>query len=170
MEAEIKFKSDNEIQLKKDEGILRLGIRDENGNDTGNFLEFNLGDIELPLKYQELLEKDKKNRLYLKNQLSIIEKKQDHKGKKLLSSNEEEKIKAMINFYKQEVEVYNMFLGENGVEKLLNGRQLSWGTLSEIDEIIENVIMPKLKENAQDIKEKIINKYGDKKQRDDVIE
>lgn len=170
MEAEIKVKSDNNnyIQLKENKDILKLRIRDTEGNDTGNYLEFNLEDIELPLRYQELLEKNKNNRAYLKNQFAIIEKKQDHKGRKLLSSKEEEKIKAMMDFYKKEVEIYNMFLGENGVEKLLNGRQLSWSTLDEIDEIIENAIMPQLKVNAQSIKEKIMKKYSNKK--DDVIE
>lgn len=168
MEAELKSKSDNYIQLKENKDILKLRIIDEKGNDTGNYLEFNLEDIELPLRYQELIEKDKSNRAYLKNQIDIIEKKQDHKGKKLLSSNEEAKIRAINEFYKKEVEVYNMFLGKNGVEKLLNGRQLSWGTLDEIDEIIINGILPQLKTNAENIKAKIIKKYSDK--RDDVIE
>ena len=169
MEAEINVKSDNDtIQLKRNENILRLRIKDEEGNDTGNFLEFNLEDIELPIRYQEIIELDKKNRLDLKNKYTIIDKKQDHKGKKLLSSNEEARIKATIEFYKKEVEIYNMFLGENGVEKLLNGRQLSWGTLQEIDEIIEQVIVPKLEINAENIKKKIMSKYGTK--RDDVIE
>lgn len=169
MEAEINVKSDNDtIQLKRNENILRLRIKDEEGNDTGNFLEFNLEDIELPIRYQEIIELDKKNRLDLKNKYTIIDKKQDHKGKKLLSSNEEARIKATIEFYKKEVEIYNMFLGENGVEKLLNGRQLSWGTLQEIDEIIEQVIVPKLEISAENIKKKIMSKYGTK--RDDVIE
>lgn len=168
MEAEINVKSDNVIQLKRNENILRLRIKDEEGNDTGNFLEFNLEDIELPIRYQEIIELDKKNRLDLKNKYAIIDKKQDHKGKKLLSSNEEARIKATIEFYKKEVEIYNMFLGENGVEKLLNGRQLSWSTLQEIDEIIEKAIVPKLEISAENIKKKIMSKYGTK--RDDVIE
>ena len=171
MEAEIKVKSDNEIQLKENKDILRLKIKDVKGNDTGNYLEFNLEDIELPIKYQTIIEEDKKARATLKNQFTIIEKKQDHKGKKLLSSNEEEKIKAMIDFYKKEVEIYNMFLGDKGVEKLLNGRQLSWSTLEEIDEIIEKFILPKLNVSAENIKKKIMKKYSNKEQkRDDVIE
>ena len=171
MEAEINIKSDNIIQLKKSEDILKLRIRDEEGNDTGNYLEFNLQDIELPIRYQEIIEEDKKARANLKNQFLIIDKKEDHKGKKLLSSNEELKIKAMQEFYKKEVEIYNMFLGKNGVEKLLNGRQLSWNTLEEIDEIITNSILPKLEINAEDIKKKIMSKYSIKEdKRDDVIE
>ena len=47
------------IQLEKKD-LLRLQIKRENGENTGEVLEFNLADIELPLKYQELLEKDKK--------------------------------------------------------------------------------------------------------------
>ena len=168
MEAEINVKSDNCIQLKENKDILRLKIKDEKGKDTGEELTFNLEDIELPIKYQNIIEEDKKARLNLKNQFTIIEKKQDHKGKKLLSANEEAKIKAMQEFYKKEVEIYNMFLGERGVEKLLNGRELSWSTLDEINDIIENAIMPKLEVNAEKIKNKIISKYSTK--RDDVIE
>ena len=162
MEAEINVKSDNYIQLKENENILKLRIRDEERNDTGEFLEFNLEDIELPLKYQDAVEQEKKNRMYCKNQLDIINKKQDHKGKKLLSSKEEETIKAMVEFYKKEVEIYNIFLGENGVQKLLNGRQLSWSTLEEIDEIIKTSILPKLEINSQNIREKIVSKYSKK--------
>lgn len=171
MDADIKIKSDNEIRLKRNEDILRLKIRDEEGNDTGNYLEFNLEDIELPITYQKIIEEDKKARKTLQNQFTIIDKKQDHKGKKLLSANEEAKIKAMQDFYKREVEIYNMFLGENGVEKLLNGRKLSWSTLEEIDEIIEKYILPKLNISAENIKKKITKKYSNKEQkRDDVIE
>lgn len=168
MEAEINIKSDNVIQLKESKEILRLKIIDENGNDTGNSLEFNLEDIELPIRYQQIVEEDKKARNNLKNKFTIIDKQQDHKGKKLLSSNEEARIRAMQEFYKREVEIYNMFLGENGVQKLLNGRELSWSTLEEIDTIIEESIIPKLSINAENIKKKIMSKYG--KKEDDVIE
>ena len=154
---------DNIIKLKQSD-ILKLRIQDENGNDTGNYLEFNLADIELPLRYQEIIELDKKNRANLRNQFMIIDKQQDHKGKKLLSFNEEQKIKIMQNFYKEEVKIYNMFLGENGVQKLLNGRELSWTTLDEIDEIINETILPKLKVNADDIKKKIMSKYAPKQE------
>ena len=169
MEAEINIKSDNYIQLADDD-ILRLGIKDANGNDTGNYLEFNLADIELPLIYQEIIEEDKKNRLDTKNKITIIDKKQDHKGKKLMSANEEAKIKVMIEFYKKEKEIYDKFLGEGGVDKLLNGRKLSWTTLDEIDEIIEKYIMPKLEIKGDKIKEKIMKKYSNKTEEVDVLE
>ena len=169
MEAELKNKSYNYILLKEDKNILKLWIKDEKGNKTGDYLEFNLEDIELPIKYQTIVEEDKKARLDLKNKFIIIEKKQDHKGKKLFSSNEEAKIKAMQEFYKKEVEIYNMFLGENGVQKLLNGKSVSWSTLDAIDEIIEKQILPQLEVNAKDIKSQIMKKYSNNKV-DDVIE
>jgi hypothetical protein len=154
---------DNVIKLKESD-VLRLRIQDKDGNDTGNYLEFNLADIELSLRYQEIIELDKKNRANVRNQFAIIEKQQDHKGKKLLSFKEEQKIKILQNFYKEEVKIYNMFLGENGVQKLLNGRELSWTTLNEIDDIIKETILPKLKVNAEDIKQKIMNKYAPKQE------
>lgn len=153
------------IQLNKS-NLLRLGIKDENGKDTGEYLEFDLEDIELPLKYQDLLEQEKKNRQNLKNQLMIIEKRQDVKGKKLMSKNEEDKIKAINEFYKKEVDVLNGFLGDKGVEKLLNGRKVGWTTLEEIDEIVSKQIQPYLKDNMTSIEDKIKNKYGHKEETD----
>lgn len=163
-------KVEDEIKLNKAKDILRLKIKDEDGNDTGNFLEFNLGDLDYLLILQDMMEADKKNREYLKNQYTIIDKKQDHKGKKLFSSNEEAKIKATNEFYKKEAEIYDMFLGKDGVKKLLNGRKLTLARLDEIDEIIEKAILPKLQIKAEDIKKDIMEKYSNKNKRDDVIE
>ena len=151
--------TDNYIQLKKDD-VLRLKIRDDKGKLTGEMLEFDLEDIELPLRYQELLEKDKKNREWLRNQYLIISKKQDVKGKKLYSKNEEDGLKALKEFFKREEEAYDMFLGKDGVKKLLNGKNFKWTTLHEIDEIIEQQIMPKLDISMDRIEKKIMNTYG----------
>lgn len=150
---------DNFIQLNKRD-ILRLGIKDENGEITGEVLEFNLEDIELPLRYQELVEKHKKNLEQVRNQMLIIDKRQDVKGKKLLSKNEEDKIKAVKEFFMKEIQVYNMFLGPRGVEKLLNGREFTWTTLQEIDEIIEKQIAPHLDLSMKKITDKVKEKYG----------
>lgn len=165
---------DNSIQLEN-ENIYRVfiytkEIKDTEGNvivekkPTGEYLEFDLEDIELPFIYQNILEKLKSSRKKIKNQFIIIDKKQDHKGKKLLSSNEEAKLKALNDFYKEQTEIYNMFLGENGVQKLLNGRKLRWTTLDEIDEIIEKQIAPKLDITLDDITKKIKKKYSTTKE------
>lgn len=151
--------TENFIQLNKSD-VLRLGIRTEEGKDTGEYLEFDLEDIELPLRYQELIEKDKKNKENLRNQILIIDKREDVKEKKLLSKNEEDKIKALNEFFIKEVEVYNMFLGPRGVEKLLNGRKFTWTTLQEIDTIIEKQIAPHLDISMKHITDKVKEKYG----------
>ena len=157
--------TDNFIQLNKD-NILRLEIVNDKGESTGEQLEFDLEDIELPLKYQEMLEKDKKNRQWLSNQETIINKREDVKGKKLMSKNEEDLIKAYNEFFNKEVEVYDMFLGENGVKKLLNGRKIGWTTLQEIDEIINKFIVPKLDISKDKIMNKIKNKYATKENKE----
>lgn len=164
--------TENFIQLNKSD-VLRLGIRTEDGKDTGEYLEFDLGNIELPLKYQEMIEKDKKNKENLRNQMLIIDKRQDIKGKKLLTKNEEDKIRALNDFFIKEIEVYNMFLGARGVEKLLNGRKFTWTTLQEIDEIIEKQIAPHINVNMESITDKVKEKYSQavKKNKDvEVIE
>ena len=150
--------TDNFIQLNKSD-VLRLKIRTDEGKETGEYLEFDLEDIELLLRYQELIEKDKKNKEYLKNQCLIIDKREDVKGKKLLSKNEEDKLRAINEFFVKEVQVYNMFLGARGVEKLLNGRKFTWTTLQEIDEIIEKQILPYLDVNMEHITDKVKEKY-----------
>ena len=160
--------TDNFIQLNKGD-VLRLEIRTSDGKSTGEFLEFDLEDIELPLRYQELLEKDKKNKENLKNQFLIIDKRQDVKGKKLMSKNEEDKIKALNDFFKKEEEIYNMFLGENGVKKLLNGRKLGWTSLSSIDEIIEKQIIKHLDLSMDNITKKVKEKYSQAKNRNKEV-
>lgn len=159
--------TDNFIQLNKSD-VLRLGIRTADGKETGEYLEFDLEDIELPLKYQELAEKDKKNKENLRNQLLIIDKRQDVKGKKLLSKNEEDKIRILNEFFEKETEVYNIFLGENGVQKLLNGRKLGWTSLQEIDEIIEKQIAPYIETNMDSIANKVKEKYSQVMNKDKI--
>ena len=151
--------TDNVIKLNKSD-VLTLKIETSEGKNTGEVLTFDLEDIELPIKYQELIEKNKRNVENLRNQLLIIDKRQDVKGKKLMSKNEEDRVKALNDFYKKQVEVYNIFLGENGVQKLLNGRKLGWTTLQEIDEIIDKQIAPYLKQNMKSIEDRVKEKYS----------
>ena len=149
---------ENEIRLSKS-NELRLKITTDTGEDTGEYLTFDLEDIELSLRYQDMVEKDKKNRDWLYKEMVIINKRQDVKGKKLLTKNEEDKLKALNKFFKEEVEIYNMFLGENGVQKLLHGKKLGWTSLAEIDEIIEKQILPFFDEKVKEIEDRVMKKY-----------
>lgn len=159
---------ENFIQLKKD-NIFRIGIKDIEGNDTGEHLEFDLEDIELPLRLNECEAKHRKNLEFLKNQFVVIEKKEDKKGKFILSWKEEEKIKVLQEFYKREMEALDLFLGQNGTNKLLNGRKPYYSMYEDISEILEP-IMPKLKLRADDIVNKIKEKYSNNATEKNVLE
>ena len=146
------------IQLKKD-SILRIGIKDNDGNDIGEHLEFDMEDINLALRLNECDEKHRKNLEFLRNQFIIIDKKEDKKGKKILSWKEEEKLKVLQEFYKREMEALDLFLGENGTKKLLNGRNPYYSMYEDINDILKP-ILPKLKLRADDIAKKIKDKYS----------
>lgn len=151
------------IQLKKD-NILRIGIKDAEGNDTKQFLEFDMEDIELPLRLSQCEEEHRKNVQYVKMQFQIIEKKEDKKGKKLLSFKEEEKLKVLKEFYDREMQALDLFLGKDGTKKLLNGRNPYFTMYDDIGEMIQP-ILPKLKIRAEDITSKIKEKYSNAKEK-----
>ena len=156
------------IQLKKD-NILRIGIKDTEGNDTGEHLEFDMEDIELPLRLNECEAKHRKNLEFLKMQFVIIDKKEDKKGKFILTWKEEEKLKVLQEFYKREMEALDLFLGQNGTNKLLNGRKPYYSMYEDISEMLEP-ILPKLKLKADDIASKIKEKYSNKATEKNVLE
>jgi hypothetical protein len=155
------------IQLKKD-NIFRVGIKDQLGNDTKEHLEFDMEDIELPLRLNQCEAMHRKNVEYLKMQFVIIDKKEDFKGKYILSRNEEEKIKVLQEYYKREAEALDLFLGENGTKKLLGGRKPYYTMYDDISSMLEP-ILPKLKCNVDDITKKIKDKYSVKEE-ENVIE
>lgn len=152
-----------DILRLKENNILKVEIQDSEGTPTGEYLTFDMEDIELPLKYQELIEKHKKNLNYIKIQYQLIDKKQDIKGKKLLSKNEEDKINVLRDFYEKEMEAMDLFLGENGCKKLLNGRKPYFSMFDDIAEMIEP-ILPHLQKSVTNIEDKIRNKYSMKEE------
>lgn len=161
--------TDNFIQIK-DRNTLKFKIKVD-GKPTGEELEFDFEDAGLLLKLQELSEKDRKNKLNFQNQLALIHKRQDVKGKRLLSKNTEDELRALNDFLQREKDIYNIFLGERGVEKLLNGRPLTVETFKDIDEIIETQIVPHIDIKLESITNKIKQKYGKIKQEEiEVLE
>ena len=153
------------IQLKKD-NIIRIGIKDSNGIDTGEHLEFDLESVDLPLNYQKCIEMHKKNLSNLKTQILMIDKRNDKKGNKLFSANEEEKIKAIKKFYIDETKALDLFLGKNGTKKLLNGRAPYYSMFEDIIEMLEP-ILPIIEKGFSKIEKKVIDKY--KVMKDDNI-
>ena len=152
------------IKLKEKKDIYRLGIIDENGNivkdNNGNevYLEFDMGDIELPLKYNKCINLINQARQNLKAQFIIIDKRKDHKGKKLLSSNEEAKAKAIKQFYIEMEKAMDLFLGEGGTKKYLNGKTPYWEMWDDISEVLEPHLN-KMKLTVTDMTNRIKEKY-----------
>jgi len=148
---------ETKIKLKK-ENILRVKLEDENGVDTGNTIEFDLADVSLPLRVQQVQEEHKKNKNYLKMSFALIDKKQDKSGKKFLSSNEEEKYKVLNKFYEKETEILDLIFGEGGTKKLLNGRNPYYTMFDDIMEYLEP-LKPYLEDGFKKLKEDMVNKY-----------
>ena len=157
---------ENFIQLKKS-SVLKIGIKTADGVDTGEHLEFDMEDVELPLRLNECEAQHRKNINDLKMKTLLIDKKEDKKGKKLLSWKEEEKIKIFKEFYDKEMESLDLFLGKGGTAKLLNGRNPYYSMYEDISEMLKP-ILPLLQKSTDDIINKVKEKYANVK--DDVLQ
>lgn len=156
---------ENYIKIKPKKDILKLGIMDENGNvikdNKGNkvCLEFDLADIDLPIKYNKCVTMVNEAKKELKMQIMIIDKKQDHKGKGYLTSNEEAKVRAVKNFYKKMETAMDLFLGDGGTKKYLNGRNPYYEMFDDISESLQPY-ENKFKLTITDMTNRIKKKYS----------
>ncbi len=163
--------TENFIQLKKD-NIIRVGIKDQFGNDTGKTLDFDMDDVELPLRYQQLLEEHNKNFKNLRHKFMMIDKRQDVKGKKLLSKNEEDKVKALNEYFKLDMKALDLFLGEGKTQMILDimGRKPYWNMFEDIGEAISPILEKVFQENMDTTDEKIVEKYKEMiKDQEDIL-
>ena len=156
------------IQVKERDSVFKVWLKDSQGNDTGKFLKFDLEQVNYPLKINECIEMHKRNIEWLKDQLVILDKKEDRKGKKLLSYKQEEGIKLYIKYYDKEMEALDMFLGKGATRMILdiNGDEPYYTMFDDIVDMIKP-IMPKLEDNAKYIKKKqeeIMKKYSKKEE------
>lgn len=158
---------ENFIQLKPS-SVKKFGIRTADGVDTGEYIEIDIEDLELPKKADICNKKHIENLRELNNQRIIINKKEDHKDKnELYSDNEKALIKAVQEFYKKEEEALDEFIGEGATKKLLAGRKPYVSMFDDISEYMEQ-IAPVLKETQNNLIDKIKSKYG-KEEEDNVI-
>ncbi len=146
------------IRLKESDSILRFEILDSEGKDTGEYLEFDLEDIELPLRLAEAEDRHYANRKKIKSQMIIIDKEQDENGNGTLTKNQKKKYEAMREYYKEEEKALDLFLGEGGTAKLLNGRKPFFTMYDYINDLLKPVF-PKIYEAADKIFKNIKDKY-----------
>lgn len=153
---------ENFIQLKK-RNTFKIGIKDENGipkkDENGNlvYLEIDLEDIELPLKFNKCEFLIRKAQQDLKWDFLAIDKRQDIKGKMLISKNDEDKMKAINKYYKTMEEAMDLLLGKGAVQKIF-GDNRYYAMYEDLNEML-TPIMPKLKLNSKAITDKIKSKY-----------
>lgn len=158
------------IQMKKRD-TLKIGIKnvdgeikkDENGKEL--YIEFDLNDIELPLKMNKCEFLVRKAKQDLKFDMIIINKRQDVKGKYLLSKNEEDKIKAFNKYYKTMENAIDLFLGKGSVDKIF-GETRYYDMYDDLSEMLEP-ILPKLEVCLKNINNEVKEKY--KQVQDDVL-
>ena len=62
---------ENFIQIKKS-NIVKIGIKDENGVDTGEHLEFDMESVDLPLRLNQCEAQHRKNLETLRSSLNSI--------------------------------------------------------------------------------------------------
>ena len=141
------------IQLKQD-NLLKIGIKNAEGEDTGEIITIDLEDIKLPLRCQESEKMIKDNNRWLQAQRIMIEKRPDKKGKKLLSANDEALLKLVNEYYEKQTKAYELVLGEGAIKKILCGREMYITFFSDLEEQMKK-LKPKLNQNAVDIKAKI---------------
>ena len=148
------------IQFNKS-NIINIGIKDEKGNILNGKLTFDLEDVELPLRYQEMLELHKRNQNDLQHQFIIIDKKKDYKGKKLLTPNTEAKLKALLDYYKKDMKALDLFLGEGKTQMILDlmGRKPYYTMFDDFGEMLKPII-PVFERNLDTIDQIITEKYS----------
>ena len=153
------------IKLKK-RNTLRVGIMDEEGNvkldHNGKevYIEFDLEDINLPVNYSKCDALIKKSSNTLKMKTIAINKREDVKGKGIMSKNEEDIQKALKDYYKSVETAMDMFLGLGATRKIFGNRRYltMWDDLNEYLQ----PILPKLQINFESISEQIKKKYASK--------
>lgn len=144
----------------KSSNILEIGVLDKNNNPTGEVLTFDIEDIETAEKYNECAERHHENVKKFKFDIAVIEKKQDVTKKgSLMSENEKAKMQRIRQFYKDEMEALDLFLGENGTLKMLAGRKPYVSMYEDITEALEKDVLPHLKTNYESLVDKIKSKY-----------
>ena len=154
------------IQLEKNK-ILKIGIKDEKGNPTGEHLEFDLEDIDSRLKFQNMIKKVDFIKKNFERKNLMIQQKKNRNGQ----VNDDEEYRLVRDTFYELEKVYNTFLGKNGVRKILGTKNLQWTSIAKINKIIDKDIKPLLQENAVDVAERIRTMFGDmQSEKEDTLE
>lgn len=147
------------IQLKERTGLKRFGIRTPDGEDTGEYIEIDLEDLDLPLKANECQSKHIENFNRLKTKIDEADKKSgDKQDGEVLSEKQKAVLEAFKEFYSAEEEALDEFLGEGATKKLLGGKKPYITMYDDINEYLEQIV-PILQDTQKNVTERIVSKY-----------
>ena len=150
--------------ILKPKKTKKYEILECDGTPTGEYIEFDFEMVEYPIIIQEALQKHKKNLEWIKNQILVINKKNDFKKKgNFLSNNQELKIKAVNDYLKKDSEALDMMFGKGTTKKMLNGRKPYYRMFDDIFDSL-NKIVPSLDEYVENITEDIKKNYSIKEE------
>lgn len=159
------------IKLEGSKNVKKFWITTKDDKETGECLEINLEGLGILDRIDQFYHDYPKNRKWIRDELLIIQKKQDFTKKgELMSNNERLQYEAVKKYYENQKNTFDLFLGKGGVDKLLYGRELEWDTIEEIENIITKQIVPQLDVTMNKISKDIIKKYNVKKEDDEKIE
>lgn len=130
-------------------------------NDNGDTIEFDLVDIELPFRFEKSQSEVNRIAKELQAKLVIIDKQEDRKQKgKLMTVNEEARIKAYKEAFKQMRIAMDLFLGEGACQKIFGDRNY----IEMYDDLFRELAphLEKMKLNTQGISDRIKEKYSPK--------
>ena len=156
------------IQLKERAGLKRFGIRNQDGTDTGEYIEIDLVDFDLPIKANDCQVKHYEDMAKLKEAIQEASKKSDEKAENdVLSEKERAILEAYKEFYAGEEKALDEFLGEGATRKLLGGRKPYLTMYDDINDYLEQII-PVLKDTEKNLEKRIKEKYKVEKE-DNVL-
>lgn len=130
-------------------------------NDNGDTIEFDLVDIELPFKCERALSEVNRITKELKAKLVIIDKQEDTKlDGRVMTKNEEAKINAYKEAFKQMRIAMDAFLGVGACQKIFGDRNY----IEMYSDLMEALAphLEKMKLTTDGIQERIKSKYAHK--------
>lgn len=144
--------------------VIKIGIKDSKGNDTGEHLEFDLEDFTLLKRLNQMKINHTKNLQYYDNQNLILSKKQDYTPKNSMFTYKElRQIEIAEEFCKKEMETIDLFIGEGKTQMILNliGRKPYLTMFNDIYKMLKP-IMPIIEKEKNKLEDKIKEKYDTK--------
>jgi len=144
------------IALEKG-SIQRFGIKDAQGNDTGEFIEIDPEDIDFPFRANECQIRHKNNVEELQARLKEIEENCSKDGE-FPTEFDNARREAFMDFLNKEEKTIDDLFGDGTTRKILHGRKPYILMFNDIIDVLTQVI-PTMKNTSQKIIENIKEKY-----------